>query len=60
MNDSKYKNTPKTKSNLKYIPRNLIQHRYLLALLTLIRIFTENFSTNKIDPVSQIQLSVNY
>lgn len=58
MNDSKYKNTPKNKSNLKYIPSNLIQHRYLLALLTLIRIYTENFSTNKIDPVSQIQLSM--
>lgn len=58
MNNSKYKNTPKTKSNLKYIPSNLIQHRYPLALLTLIRIYTENFSTNEIEPVSQIQVSM--
>lgn len=58
MNDSKYKNTPKTKSNLKYIPSNLIQHRYPLVFLIVIRIYTENFSTNEIEPVSQKKVSM--
>lgn len=39
--------------------RNISQvHRYPLALLIVIRIYTENFSTNEIEPVSQKQVSM--